>query len=494
MNFRDSSLRNKLTMIAMIASIVGLTLSGAVFMIIDYHTLKATMVRNLETLSSVIGSNCTAAISFHNAEDASDVLTALKAEEHIIGAVIYGNDDLVLAYYARDDQAGDFRIPPVNEPCATFSDGTLSVYHTISLDDERIGTIYMQSDLRQVSSRMIQIGTAILLITAFCFVVVFVIISRLQRVVSQPILNLARTARIISQEKYYSARVDYESKDELGILVSGFNEMLVQIQKRDSELLESRDKLEERVRERTVELEEEIKVRKQAEQAINKSLKEKEILLKEVHHRVKNNLQIIMSLLSLQSNGINGSHIKEMFRDSQRRVKSMALIHEKLYQSENLAEIDLAEYIESLSKYLLSTITGNMNKIRMVTNVERITLGVDKAVPCGLIINELVTNSLKYAFNGRDSGQITITCKKLENDQISLSVADDGIGIPENMDYKNTQSLGLQLVNNLSNQLGAKIDLQAGLGYTCFNIVFKGADIGREEQQLKSAEDSYCRR
>ena len=181
--------------------------------------------------------------------------------------------------------------------------------------------------------------------------------------------------------------------------------------------------------------------RKQAEQRVVAQLEEKEVLLKEVHHRVKNNLQIITSLLNLQAGEISDPATQSMFRDSMGRVKSMALIHERLYQSTNLAEVDFGDYVTNLTRFLMSTVSGSQGRITIATDIEGIVLPVDEAVPCGLIINEIVTNSLKHAFPGGEQGEIHISCSRAKGDQIILVVRDNGIGLAEDVDYTNTNSL-----------------------------------------------------
>ena len=209
---------------------------------------------------------------------------------------------------------------------------------------------------------------------------------------------------------------------------------------------------------------------KDAEEKIKASLEEKELLLRELHHRVKNNLQIILSLINLQSNGIKDQEDLEIFRESQSRVKSMAIIHEKLYQSADFASINFEEYIQSLVSYLISYYSKDF--IDMEIDVENgLVLNMDTAVPCGLIINELVTNSLKHAFIDGNSGKIHIN---LHSDYgcFTLIVGDDGIGIPSELDVKNPQKLGLQLVNSLTDQLEGKIEFDGSNG-TEFKINFK---------------------
>ncbi|WP_250124130.1 PAS domain S-box protein [Chroococcidiopsis sp. CCMEE 29] len=211
--------------------------------------------------------------------------------------------------------------------------------------------------------------------------------------------------------------------------------------------------------------------RKQADEKIKASLKEKEVLLKEIHHRVKNNLQIISSLLKLQSGYIKDKHTLEMFKDSQSRIRSMALIHEKLYQSQDLSKVDFAEYITNLAANLFRSYELDPTAINSSLNVESIFLEIDVAVPCGLIINELVSNSLKYAFPDRRKGEIRIHLHSDNQHEIKLIVGDNGIGLPKDFDFQKTGTLGLQLVNNLVEQLEGTIEVNGHSG-TEFRIKF----------------------
>jgi PAS domain S-box-containing protein len=213
--------------------------------------------------------------------------------------------------------------------------------------------------------------------------------------------------------------------------------------------------------------------RKKAQEQIEKSLKEKEVLLREVYHRVKNNMQIITSLLNLQSRYARDGEYREMFRESHNRIKSMSLVHEKLYQSKDLSTIDFKEYIKDIAKGLFLSYGANKGKILLVMDINNISLNINTAIPCGLIINELVTNSLKHAFPEGKEGEIKISVHSMNENTIELVVGDNGIGIPEDVDFKTTESLGLQLVTMLSeNQLHGKIILDRSQG-TEFSITFK---------------------
>jgi len=211
--------------------------------------------------------------------------------------------------------------------------------------------------------------------------------------------------------------------------------------------------------------------RKMAEERVRASLREKEVLLQEVHHRVKNNLQIVYSLLGLQSDYIKNKQALEVFRESQNRIKSMALIHEKLYQSKNFAEIDLTDYVNSLTTNLFHTHHIKPNAIRMRTDIRNVYLGLETAIPCGLIINELVTNALKYAFPNGNKGFIRVGLRLGSDKKYTLIVSDNGVGLPENVDIHNTKTLGLQLVDSLVEQLEGSIEIDRKKG-SSFKIRF----------------------
>lgn len=211
--------------------------------------------------------------------------------------------------------------------------------------------------------------------------------------------------------------------------------------------------------------------RKRDEDKIKASLAEKEVMLKEIHHRVKNNLQVISSLLKLQSRYIQDSRVIEMLKESQNRVRSMALVHEQLYQSEDLSKIDFAGYIQSLAHNLFQAYEVDAEGINLATCIAPCFLSIDTAVPCGLIINELVTNSLKYAFVGQKQGTMKIDFSVGIDRVCVLVVSDSGIGFPKELDYRNARTLGLRLVVSLVKQIRGKIQLLETAG-TAFKITF----------------------
>lgn len=227
--------------------------------------------------------------------------------------------------------------------------------------------------------------------------------------------------------------------------------------------------------------------RKQALEQIKTSLHEKEVLLKEIHHRVKNNMQVITSLLNLQSRTIKDGQALSVFQDSQNRVKSMALIHETLYQSKDLSRINFAEYLQKLVAHVSRSYRIRPEAVKININVDDVSLPIDTAVPCGLIINELASNSLKYAFPADQSGEINITFERSDAHYV-LRVSDTGVGLPSNFDPEKSKSLGMKLVRMLTDQISGELGCHNGVG-TTFEIKFP--EKGRELTHDTSS--STCR-
>jgi len=211
--------------------------------------------------------------------------------------------------------------------------------------------------------------------------------------------------------------------------------------------------------------------KKLAEEKIKQSLDEKEVLLKEVHHRVKNNLQVISSILNLQSSYVKDQGTLNILKESQNRIKSMAFIHESLYQTKDFSSINFSEYVVNLANNLMHSYSNFENEIKLNLDIQNVFLNLDLAIPCGLIINEIVSNALKYAFVEKSQdGEISITMKS-DGENLSLLIGDNGIGLPKEIDYRNTESLGLQLVVTLTDQLNGEITLDTTKG-TKYTIIF----------------------
>ncbi len=262
--------------------------------------------------------------------------------------------------------------------------------------------------------------------------------------ITTPLSKLNSAVSEISKGDYHTL-VNVDSNDELGKLAESFNIMAIKIRNSQSDL--------------------------------EKRIEEKEVLLKEIHHRVKNNLQVISSLINLQSNTIHDNKSLDIFRDSQNRIRSMALIHEKLYQSPNLMKINLEEYVNDLVDSLYSSYNLNPDILSMNIQINNISFSIDKAISIGLIINELISNALKHAFtdNSVKKGEVQVLVNKDESNNYCLIVKDNGKGLPEGYDYYNPHTLGLRLVDSLVKQLEGNLEIRNKVG-TEFKITFQSAD------------------
>lgn len=316
----------------------------------------------------------------------------------------------------------------------------------------------------------------------------FIITFFLARMITEPIGQLARALMAV-EEGDLTRRLDMERSDEVGTLINSFNRMTGALMERDEEIRLHHEEIEFNNRE----LLEKTERLDNQRRKLDASLKEKEVLLREIHHRVKNNMQVISSLLRLQSGYINDDKYKEMLKESQDRIRSMALVHEKLYRSHDLSSIEFSKYIKNLANSLFRSYSMATHKVVLDIDARDYLLGIDSAIPCGLILNELISNSLKYAFPDSRSGKIKISLNKLSKNDVphlknrkdaddspdealevlELIVADDGIGLPEDLNIKKCDSLGLQLVSTLvEDQLHGNIEITRDNG-TKFRICFR---------------------
>ncbi len=236
-----------------------------------------------------------------------------------------------------------------------------------------------------------------------------------------------------------------------------------------------RENLKRAVEKRTGELQEanltlkrEIEERIAAEEIVDKSLKEKEVLLREIHHRVKNNMQLMSSILNLQMEYIDDEKMINIFKGTQNRIRSLALIHEKLYQSGNFAAVNIKEYFTNIANSLLFSYATSERLVHLKSNMESVCLGLDISIPCGLIVNELISNILKYAFYGKREGIIDIMLKMTDGKTVELVITDTGVGLPKNFDMEKEKGLGLKLVGVLLEQINGSMDLfnnNPGVGF-----------------------------
>jgi len=315
-----------------------------------------------------------------------------------------------------------------------------------------------------------------LIVTVTGLIAVFFIISFIIKYLTKPLELFTRHVEDLPQKTGDDRFLNIETKDEIGTLSLAFNKMVTEIDKRSElerskeELKKAHDELELRIQERTAALNAantaltvEISVRKKAEQQIKQSLKEKETLLREIHHRVKNNMAVVSSLLSLEAKKIKDATVRALFEESQQRIRSIALVHERLYQTKDLSAINFEGYIKSIIAEIISLYRIDTSTITTEINIGGIELDLESAVPCGLIINELLTNAFKHAFPNNGGGVISINFAKTDGAH-TLTIKDNGVGLPEGFDYKEANTLGLQLVKVLTRQLKGTLQIKSVKG------------------------------
>ncbi len=464
-SLRDISIKHKLTMIIMLTAVIVLILSSVSFMANDVMTFRKGMVDNLSTLANIIGSNSTAALTFNDRDSAEETLSALDDEPHIVSACIYQIDGKKFADYIRKEAGEDLSPPGPEEDGYRFKDDHLILFQKIKLDEETIGTIYLQSDLEGMYSRLKKYIGIVAFIMMFVSVVAFLLSSTSQRVISEPILRLAQTARAISRERNYAIRAEKLSGDELGDLIDDFNEMLAQIQDRDARLELHRNRLEEVVSERTAELLKankellmEMADRRRAEEEQKKlsarlqraeKMEALGTLAGGVAHDLNNILTGIVSypelllldlpedspqrdpILTIQNSGLRAAAIVQDLLTLARRGVAVT----EILKLNDLVE----EYLSSPEHEKLRSFHAG---VQFEADLDSDLLNImGSPVHLSKTIMNLVSNAAEAL---PDGGQVTITTKNgyidrsikgydevKEGDYVILSVVDNGIGISD---------------------------------------------------------------
>jgi two-component sensor histidine kinase len=253
-----------------------------------------------------------------------------------------------------------------------------------------------------------------------------------------------------------------------------------QVERQNQELQKAQAALQVANEQLQAELAERMKVEERlvaSEKKLRASLRQREMLLQEVHHRVKNNLQVISSLLDMQSMRTAEPRTRHVLRESQVRVRTMSIVHEKLYQSPDVDSVNARDYLRDVAEYLYGLYAGLNGTVALRVKVDDLSLDVDTAISCGLVISELLSNSLKYAFSddGGGGGEVCVQFRSLDNGRLELTVSDNGIGLPSDLNLKNPDTLGLRLVNMLVQQLGGTVEIESKKG-TAFRIAFAAVE------------------
>ena len=458
----------KMVCILLIVSFFTLLLACSIFAVNDLRMFKKNMLRNLNVLAEAVGKNNQAALRFEDQEAALQILSSLDAEPQVYYAALHTpNGELWVQYMPVAKASSNGREVKDSSWISEFIDDSVDIRRPIFLKEKKIGEILIRAELSEYKALLTTYSYFGLFIFATALTLSLIISIKLQSIISKPLLKLADIAKRLSENHDYSVRVKHDTRDEIGALYLGFNDMLTQVDKRDKELESYKSKLEEKVDARTREL-------LKTNNDLKRSLDEKDILLSEIHHRVKNNLQIISSLLRLHSNYTTNTESQEIFGECSQRIESMALLYEKIYGSHNLSEIELEEYLNDLVVGLLSSYGIKNDTISVNINTHSISLDIDSIVPCSLIMQELISNSVKHAFPNSSDGIINVSlkCSNGNGDNVELKISDNGIGLPIDWSLLQTDTLGLQLVKRLSeDQLKGKINVDRLEG-TCFTVNF----------------------
>lgn len=519
---RNMAIKYKLMAIVMVACTASLMLAGGAFIGWEQRVLRNNMVKNLSTQAKMIADNCKASLVFQDAGDAKKILQALHVESSITVGCVYTSDEKLFAAYYRDYPEVKVDLPELQKSGFDFKNGFLTTSSPIVLDKEVIGTVFLRSDLMPMYTMLKQSSRIIVAVILISLLAAFLVSSKLQTIISRPILSLAHLAKTVSEKKDYSVRSTKQGNDEVGLLIDAFNEMLEQIQKRDSELFDTKEGLARKVEERTAELSKtneqmiiEIAERKQAElkqQSLNAELEEANNELKNfvyiASHDMREPLRKITSFGSMLEKSLSGKvadddaeNLRFMVDGATRMTKMIEglLVYSRVSTKSNPAEtVDLNEIVKQLQQFELSVVLEE-KKATIEVPTPLPSVEVDP-VQVRQLMQNYIANGIKYQAKGNPP-HITITSKPAANDMVRIEVTDNGIGIaPEHLgaifamfkrlhsrnEYEGT-GIGLAVCKKIAERHGGKVGVESepGKGSTFWFTVLE-TKTNKKANELKS--------
>lgn len=431
------------------------------FFLVEVLSFRQLVIESVVPKAEIVAIHLRRPLALRDSWSAQEILATLATDPSIVGAYLFNRQSQPFAYYQPSQSDGDMTRHQTEMPLSEkekilpllatrsrqvlFSWQHLSVFVPIIHNNEMLGTVYVVSTLTPFYLRLLWWLLAAVVATGIATYTGLAIARKLQQRITAPISDLAGMMHLVTHDGDLTPRAAVQGQGEIATLAHGFNQMLEAINTRDDELLTINFGLEERIAERTQEL--------------NSSLQEKELLLREIHHRVKNNLQIISSLLSLQMKKIYDPTAKESLRTSLSRIRSISLIHEKLYLTGRQAPSnDLGIYLRDLAEEIFRLHSISPERIRLHLDLANVEVDFDRLIYLALIFNELLTNTFKHAFSLEESGVVTIRLRQRLN-QVILTVQDNGRGLPDNFLLEATATVGLQLTSNLVRQAKGQFNL-----------------------------------